>query len=94
VTNGDGDERLGATVDGADRARRPDRRDRFVARDADPVNRFDVALQDATATVVSVGARGHGIAGLCRRRPIADGPRSLARDERAAHLAAEVEPPR
>jgi hypothetical protein len=94
VTNGDGDERLGATVEGANRARQPDRRGCLLARDADLVNRVDVALQDATATVVSVGARGHGIAGLCRRRPIADGPRSLARDERAAHLAAEVEPPR
>jgi hypothetical protein len=93
VTNGDGDDRLGAT-EGADRARRRERRDRFLARDADPVNRFDVARQDATATVVSVGARGHGIAGLCRRRPIADGPRSLARDDRAAHLATEAEPPR
>ena len=94
VTKGDGDERLGATVEGADRARQRDRRDCLLARDADLVNGRDVALQDATATVVSVGARGRGIAGLCRRRPIPDGPRSLARDERAAHLAAEVEPPR
>ena len=94
VTNGDRDERLGAAVEGAHRVRRPDRRDCLPARDADLVNGFDVALHDATATVVSVGARGHGIAALCRRRAIADGPWSLARDERAAQLAVGVEPPR
>jgi hypothetical protein len=94
VTNGDGDERLGATVEGAHRAGQPDRRGCLPARDADLVNGVDVALQDATPTVVSVGARGHGIARPCRRRPIADGPRSLARDGRAAQLATEGEPPR
>jgi hypothetical protein len=90
VTNDAGDERLGATVEGAHRARQPDRRDCLPARNADLVNRYDVALQDAKATVVSVDAR--GIAGLGRRRPIADGLRIRARDGRAADLAAEGEP--
>jgi hypothetical protein len=43
---------------------------------------------------VSFGAPGHGIAALRRRRLVADSPRILARDDRAAHLAGEVEPPR
>jgi hypothetical protein len=42
---------------------------------------------------VSFGSPGHGIAAPHRRRRTADGPRILARDERAAHLAAEAEPP-
>jgi hypothetical protein len=90
VTNDAGDERRGTTVEGAHRARQPDRRDCLPARNAYLVNRFDVALQDAKATVVSVDAR--GIAGLGRRRPNADCLRIRARDERVAHLAAEVEP--
>lgn len=57
-------------------------------------NRFEVALQNAKATLVSFGAPGHGIAALRRRRLVADSPRILARDDRAAHLAGEVEPPR
>jgi hypothetical protein len=57
-------------------------------------NRFEVALQNAKATLVSFGALGHGIAALRRRRLVADSPRILARDDRAAHLAGEVEPPR
>jgi hypothetical protein len=60
---------------------------------ADLINRFDVALQGTKATVVSFGAR-DGIAGLRRRRPIADSRRILARDDRAAHLAAAAEPPK
>jgi hypothetical protein len=43
---------------------------------------------------VRFGAPGHGIAGPRRRRPIAYRRRILARDERAAHLAAEAEPSR
>jgi hypothetical protein len=86
VTNGDGDERLGATVEGARRARRRDRGDCLLAGDTDVVDRFD----DAAATVVSVGAGGGGIAGLCRRRAIADGRRGLA----GARLAGEGEPSR
>jgi hypothetical protein len=38
--------------------------------------------------------RAAGIAALRRRRLVPDSPRILARDERAAHLAGEVEPPR
>lgn len=38
--------------------------------------------------------RAAGIAALRRRRLVADSPRILAQDERAAHLAGEVEPPR
>jgi hypothetical protein len=49
---------------------------------------------NTNATLVSFGAPGHGIAGPRRRRLIADSPRILARDDRAAHLAAEAEPPR
>jgi hypothetical protein len=90
VTNGDGEERLGATVEGARRARRRDRGDCLLAGDAGLVDRVDVALDDAAATVVSVGAGGGGIAGLCRRRAIADGRRGLA----GARLAGEVEPSR
>ena len=37
-------------------------------------------------------APGHDIAAPRRRRQVADGPRILARDKRAAHLAAEAEP--
>jgi hypothetical protein len=43
---------------------------------------------------VSFGAPGRGTAAPRRRRLIADRPRILARDDRAAHLAAEAEPPR
>jgi hypothetical protein len=43
---------------------------------------------------VSFGAPGRGTAAPHRRRLIADRPRILARDDRAAHLAAEAEPPR
>jgi hypothetical protein len=57
-------------------------------------NRFEVALQNAKATHMSFGAPGHGIAALRRRRLVADSPRILARDDRAAHLAGEVQPPR
>jgi NAD+ kinase len=57
-------------------------------------NRSGVALQDAKATLVSFGAPGGGAAASRRRRLIADRPRILARDDRAAHLAAEAEPPR
>jgi NAD+ kinase len=57
-------------------------------------NRFEVVLQDAKATLVSFGAPGHGIAAPRRRRLIADSPRILAPVDRAAHLAAEAEPPR
>jgi hypothetical protein len=57
-------------------------------------NRFEVALQNAKATLVSFGAPGHGIAALRRRRLVADSPRILTRDDRAAHLADEVKPPR
>jgi hypothetical protein len=53
---------------------------------------LEVALQDAKATLVS--APGHAIAAPRRRRLIANGPQILARDDRAAHLAAEAEPPR
>lgn len=38
--------------------------------------------------------RAAGIAALRGRRLVADSPRILAQDERAAHLAGEVEPPR
>jgi hypothetical protein len=75
-------------------ARQPERRDSLLASDADLANRFAVALQDAKATLVSLGSPGHGITAPHRRRRTADGPRILARDERAAHLAAEAEPPR
>ncbi len=44
--------------------------------------------------VVSFGAPGHGIAAPRRRRQVADGPRILARGERAPQLTAEAEPPR
>jgi hypothetical protein len=47
---------------------------------------------NAKATLVSFGAPGDRIA--APRRPIADGPRILARNERAARLAAAAEPPR
>ena len=94
VTNDYGDERLGATVEGAHRAPQLDGRDRLLASNADLINRFDIALQGAKATVVSFGARGLGIARLRRRRGIADSPRILARDAQAAHLAAEAKPPR
>jgi hypothetical protein len=57
-------------------------------------NRFEVALQDARATLVSFGAPGRGTAAPRRRRLLADRRRILARDDRAAHLAAEAEPPR
>jgi hypothetical protein len=57
-------------------------------------NRFEVALQNAKARLVSFGAPGHGIAVLRRRRLVADSPRILARDDRGAYLAAVVEPPR
>ena len=64
----------------------------------DPVcssyERRSVALQDAKATLVSFGAPGHGIAAPRRHREVADGPRILVRVERAAHRAAEAEPPR
>jgi hypothetical protein len=53
-----------------------------------------IALQEAKATLVSFGAPGHGIAAPRHRRPIADSPRIRARDDRAAHPAAEAEPPR
>jgi hypothetical protein len=56
--------------------------------------RFEVALRDAEVTLVSFGAPDHGIAAPRRRRLISDNPRILARDDRAAHLAAEPEPPR
>jgi hypothetical protein len=62
----------------------------------DPVcssyERRSIALQDAKATLVSFAAPGRGTAAPHRRRLIADGPRILARDKRAAHLAAEAEP--
>ncbi|HET6866133.1 MAG TPA: hypothetical protein VFH80_09425 [Solirubrobacteraceae bacterium] len=38
--------------------------------------------------------RAAGIAALRGHRLVADSPRILAQDERAAHLAGEVEPPR
>jgi hypothetical protein len=57
-------------------------------------NGFEIALHDAKATLVSFGAPGHGIAAPRRRRLIADSRRTLARDDRGAHLAAEAEPPR
>jgi hypothetical protein len=56
--------------------------------------RFAVALQDAKATPACFGAPGNGIGASRRRRPVADGPRILARHDPAAHLAAEAEPPR
>jgi hypothetical protein len=49
---------------------------------------------NATATLVSFGAPGDRIAAPRRRRPVADGTRILARDDRAARLAAAAEPPR
>ena len=57
-------------------------------------NRFEVALQNAKATLVSFGAPGHGIAALRRRRLVAGSPRILTRDDLAAHLAGELQPPR
>jgi hypothetical protein len=54
----------------------------------------DVALEDTDATLVSFGAHGNGIAAPRRGRLIDDSPRSLARDDRAAHLADQAEPPR
>jgi phosphatidylglycerophosphate synthase len=75
----------------AHHARQPDRRDPVLARHA---NRVEVALQDATAALVSVGTPGHRIAGPQHSRPIADNPRILPRDERAARLSAAAEPPR
>ena len=44
--------------------------------------------------MVSFGAPGHGIAAPRRGRLIATSPRIRARDERAAHVAAQAEPPR
>jgi hypothetical protein len=55
---------------------------------------FEVALQDAEATVVSFCAPGHGIAAPRRGRVIANSPRIRRRDDRAAHLAANAQPPR
>lgn len=45
--------------------------------------RFAITLAASKATLVSVGAPGHGLAALRRRGLIADSPRVLARDERA-----------
>jgi hypothetical protein len=53
-----------------------------------------IALQEAKATLASSGSPGHGIVAPRHRRPIADSPRILANDDRAAHVAAEAEPPR
>jgi hypothetical protein len=65
---------------------------------SDPVcsshERRSVVLQDAKAMLVSFGAPGYGIAAPRRPRQVADGPRILVRDERAARLAAGAEPPR
>jgi hypothetical protein len=80
-----------ASTPAARGAREPGRRDSLLACDADLANRFAVARQDAKATLVSF-APGHDIAAPRRRRQVADGPRILARDKRAAHLAAEAEP--
>jgi hypothetical protein len=48
----------------------------------------------AEATLVSFGVPGSGIVAPRRRRRIADGHGILSCDDRAAHLAAEAEPPR
>jgi NAD+ kinase len=46
--------------------------------------RFRIALQPSKVVLVTFGPARHGLAGLRRRRLLADSPRILARDERSA----------
>jgi NAD+ kinase len=45
---------------------------------------FRIVVQDARVTLVTFGPAGRGLTGLRRRGLIADSPRILARDDRAA----------
>ena len=65
------------------------------ANDTDLINRFDIALQGAKATVVSFGARLASASRDCAAVARSLTARaSSARDAQAAHLAAEAKPPR
>jgi NAD+ kinase len=46
---------------------------------------FELTLHTGKATLVTFAPPGHGITALRKRRLIADSPRILARDDRAAH---------